>query len=94
MAVQTLQVTIGASATQVTALPLRGRWVQFQNNAAHNAHIGDVNVSSSRGIQLASGSPGGGFFIPPTEQTNAAGTGFTVLCGTTDTSTYNYDILN
>ena len=65
---KTIQVTIGASATQVSSTPLFCRFVVFQNNAAHVIHIGDVNVSSTRGIQLASGSPGGSFTIPPTDQ--------------------------
>ncbi len=71
-AVMTIQVTIGASATQVSAAQVECRWVVFQDNASHAIHIGDAAVSSTRGIQLASGSPGGSFTINPTSQTNAA----------------------
>ncbi len=60
MAVHTLQVTLGAgSNTQVSATRKPCKAIIIQNNAAHVCRVGDVNTSSTRGIQLASGSPGG-----------------------------------
>lgn len=57
--VHTLQVTIGAGVTQISATSLPVHQVMFQNNAAHAMRIGDSLTTSSRGGQLASGSPGG-----------------------------------
>lgn len=65
--VTSIQVTIGASATQVSAI-LYCRWVVFQNNASHNIRIGDSTVTSSKGILLASGTPGGSFTLQPDPQ--------------------------
>lgn len=62
--VQTIQVTIGASATQVSTVNLYCRWVVFQNNAAASMRLGDSTVSSTKGILLAGGSPGGSFTTP------------------------------
>lgn len=54
--VRTLQVTIGASLTQVLpAGEIVAKWVLFQNNATHTMRLGDSNTSSSRGIQLVAG---------------------------------------
>ena len=72
MAIKTLQVTLGASATQVSATNIYVKWVLFQDNAAHSMRIGDANVSSTRGIAL---STGGSFFDQPlriAEATNLA----------------------
>jgi hypothetical protein len=72
-AVTTLQVTIGAATTQVSTTPIYCTWVVFQDNATHNMYIGDVNTSSSRGLQLL---PGGGSFyqgpLPTGGATNLA----------------------
>lgn len=62
-AVQTIQVTIGAGATQVSTVTLNCRWVVFQNNTTANSmHIGDSTVTSTKGINLPAGSS---FFVPP-----------------------------
>src|SRR5579862_306408 len=53
-AVYTLQVTIGASCTQVTSSDIPLKQVFFQNNATHSMRIGDANASSTRGVALAS----------------------------------------
>lgn len=64
--IHTLQVTIGASTTQVaTGNGPYGRQVFFQNNAAHTMRIGDIKTSATRGVLLASGSPGGSWTIGP-----------------------------
>ena len=67
MAVTSLQVTL-SGVTQVSATKIPCRWVQFQNNAAADMHIADVNVSSSRGIKMTAA---GGFFAPPTSDISA-----------------------
>jgi hypothetical protein len=63
MAVTTLQITQSGSAKSVAALGTYARWVIFQNNAAAAAHVGDANVSASRGVQLAAA--GGSLTLQP-----------------------------
>jgi hypothetical protein len=57
--VHTLQVTIGASTTQVSTSSIPCKEIYIQNNAAHTIRVGDVNTSSTRGALISSGSPGG-----------------------------------
>ena len=57
--VHTLQVTIGASTTQVSTTSIPVKQLFIQNNAAHTIRVGDVNTTSSRGALISSGSPGG-----------------------------------
>ena len=53
----TLQVTLGAGATQATTTTtILCREVIVQNNASHTVRVGDSNVSASRGIALAASS--------------------------------------
>ena len=49
---QTFQVTIGASATQLSITTLNCRWFIVQNNAAHAARLGDSGTTSSKGTSL------------------------------------------
>jgi hypothetical protein len=58
---KTLQVTLGAGATQITTVAQTyARQVQIQNNAAHNVRVGDSLVSATRGAQLNTVAGGGG----------------------------------
>jgi len=59
MAIHTMQVTIGASATQISTFSIPVQQVIFQNNQTHTMRIGDNLTSSTRGGLLASGAPGG-----------------------------------
>ena len=67
MPMMSIQVTIPASGkVQVsTGIPsnfqndILVQWLQFQNNAAHTVRYGDWSVSSTKGMMLANGSPGG-----------------------------------
>jgi hypothetical protein len=55
-----IQLTLGSGTnTQVTTQNIYASIVVFQNNAANNMRIGDNTTTSSKGITLASGSPGG-----------------------------------
>ena len=56
-----LQVTIGSGTnTQVTTnTNIYCTIIVFQDNAGANCRIGDSTVTSTKGIQLATGSPGG-----------------------------------
>ena len=61
MAVTTLQVTISGK-TQISSTSIKARWITFQNNDSSDMHVGDTNVSSTRGIKLTAG---GSNFTPP-----------------------------
>ena len=50
-----IQVTIGASATQVTTAQIYTPFVAFQKNTANNCRVGDNTVTTSKGIVLAAG---------------------------------------
>lgn len=49
------QVTLGASATQVSTTPAECVMVVVQNNATHNVHFGDSTVSASKGLLIVPG---------------------------------------
>lgn len=52
MSVKTLQVTLSGK-TRVTSDRIPAYEVTFQNNDGNVAHVGDINVSASRGVALA-----------------------------------------
>jgi len=61
---QILQVTLGAGATPLASaatstLGLYCSLLVIQDNATHTMRVGDSTVSATRGMLLASGSPGG-----------------------------------
>lgn len=56
--------------------------------------ISNASVVATSAIVISMNAQGGTITTPPAMKTITAGTGFSVLCGATDTSTYNYDVLN
>ena len=59
-----IQITMGAGArTQITTAQIYSPFLTIQNNSANNVRVGDNTVSSTKGILLASGSPGGSYTI-------------------------------
>lgn len=56
--------------------------------------ITNSNETATSDVNISMNTAGGTITTPPAMKTVTAATGFTVLCGATDTSTYNYDILN
>lgn len=56
-----LQVTIGAAATQISPSAIFVQTLMVQDNAAHNVRVGDSTVSSTKGILISLGSPGGSY---------------------------------
>ena len=56
--------------------------------------ISNTNELITSDIIISMNTAGGTITTSPAMKSVTAGTGFTVLCGATDTSTYNYDILN
>lgn len=55
--------------------------------------INNTNVATSDTIIISMAAAGGTITTPPAFKTITGATGFTVLCGATDTSTYNYAII-
>jgi hypothetical protein len=55
---KTLQVTLGAAATQVTTVQTFARQALVQNNAAHDIRVRDSNVSATRGAKLLASANG------------------------------------
>ena len=56
--------------------------------------ISNTNELATSDVIISMNAQGGTITTPPAMKTVTAGTGFTVLCGATDTSTYNYNILD
>ena len=66
----------------------------FVCTGAGTITIANANEAATSDVIISLNAQGGTITTPPAMKTVTAGTGFTVLCGATDTSTYNYDILN
>lgn len=64
---RTIQITLGAAATRVTASRIVSPFITIQNNAAHSIRIGDNTVSATKGI-----------FIPATAAAGAGSGSLTV----------------
>lgn len=76
--------TVGAS----------GRRGTFVCSGAGTISIANATFASLSDVVISMAAQGGTITTPPAFKSVAAGTGFLVLCGATDTSTYNYLILN
>lgn len=66
----------------------------FVCTAGGTITITNSNYVTTSDVVITMNTAGGTITTPPAFKTVTSGTGFTVLCGATDTSTYNYDILN
>lgn len=66
----------------------------FVCTGAGTITISNANEAATSDVIISMNAQGGTITTPPAMKTVTGGTGFTVLCGATDTSTYNYDILN
>ena len=71
-----------------------GRKGTFVCTGAGTITITNSNMLATSNVIISMNAQGGTITTPPAMKTVTAGTGFTVLCGATDTSTYNYVILN
>ncbi|MGA9668296.1 MAG: hypothetical protein WBQ94_03765 [Terracidiphilus sp.] len=74
--------------------PASARKGTFVCTAAGTITIANTNELATSDVIISMNTAGGTITTPPAMKTVTAGTGFTVLCGASDTSTYNYDILN
>jgi hypothetical protein len=52
---QTLQVTLGSGATQISREAIAFQYIVFQNNSTHAVRIGDALVTATRGMLIAAG---------------------------------------
>lgn len=88
--------TVGAAANlhANTILLPTARKGTFVCTGAGTISIANANEAITSDVVISLNIAGGTITTPPAMKTVTAGTGFTVLCGATDTSTYNYDILN
>ena len=66
----------------------------FVCTAAGSIVVTNSNFISTSDVIITMNTPGGTITTPPAYKTLTSGTSFTVLCGATDTSTYNYSIWN
>jgi len=76
----------------ITVLPARRG--TFVCTAAGTITISNTNMASTSNVVISMSAQGGTITTPPAFKTVTGGTGFTVLCGASDTSTYNYAIEN
>jgi hypothetical protein len=66
----------------------------FVCTAGGTITIANTNELATSDVIISLNTAGGTISTPPAMTTVTAATGFTVLCGAADTSTYNYTILN
>ena len=57
--INNIQITIGAGVTQVATTSITVKQLSFQNNGGHNIRVGGHMVTSSLGMLIATGTPGG-----------------------------------
>ena len=74
--------------------PIAGRKGTFTCTSGGTITIANANELATSDVIISLNAQGGTISTPPGMKTVTAGTGFTVLCATSDTSVYNYDILN
>lgn len=74
--------------------PPSARKGTFVCTGAGTISISNTNMAATSNVIISMNAQGGTITTPPAMKTVTASTGFTVLCGATDTSTYNYAILN
>lgn len=87
-------VTVYKQITSPTFNTSGGRKGTFVCTAAGTITIANANELVTSDVVISLNTAGGTISTSPAMKTTTSGTGFTVLCGAADTSTYNYDILN
>lgn len=77
-----------------TISPAAARKGTFVCTAGGTITISNTNELITSDVIISLNTAGGTISTSPAMKTVTSGTGFTVLCGASDTSTYNYDIFN
>jgi hypothetical protein len=88
------QVTEGGDQTANSLHVIAARKGTFVCTAAGTITISNTNELLTSDVIISLNTAGGTISTSPAMKTVTSGTGFTVLCGAADTSTYNYSILN
>ncbi len=86
--------TVTGPLTAGTLNTSGGRKGTFVCTAGGTITVANTNELATSDVIISLNTPSGTITTPPAIKSVTAGTGFTVLCGSSDTSTYNYDILN
>jgi len=84
----------GAAFIGGTFTPSAARKGTFVCTVGGTITIANANELGTSDVIISLNTAGGTISTAPAMKTVTSGTGFTVLCGSADTSTYNYDILN
>ncbi len=71
-----------------------GRKGTFVCTGGGSITVSNANMAATSNVIISMNAQGGTITTPPAFKSVSASTNFIVLCGTTDTSTYNYIILN
>lgn len=93
-------VTLGGTLSSTSSITggtlnvVAARKGTFVCTGAGTITITNANELVTSDVFISLNTAGGTITTPPAMKTVTSGTGFTVLCGATDTSTYNYDIPN
>lgn len=82
-----------AAKTVVLKQGANGSVGTFICTGAGTITISNTNFATSDTVIISMATAGGTITTPPAFKTVTGATGFTVLCGATDTSTYNYAII-
>ena len=77
-----------------TIKPVSTRRSTFTCTAGGTITVSNTNYASGSDVVITLKTVGGTISTAPAMKTVTPGTGFTVLCGAADTSTYQYSILN
>lgn len=86
--------TAGSTITGNT-ITTPSAWIgAFTCTAGGTVSVTNSNVDSTSDITITLKTAGGTISTPPAFNTLTAGTGFSVLCGASDTSTYRYHVWN
>lgn len=88
------QVSAAGAVTALTTTVATARRGTFVCTNAGTITISNANYAAGSDVTITMNTAGGTITTPPAFKTVTAGTGFTVLCGATDTSTYRYTIWN
>jgi hypothetical protein len=88
------QVTEAGDETANSLHVIAARKGTFVCTAAGTITISNTNELVTSDVIISLNTAGGTISTSPAMKTVTSGTGFTVLCGAADTSTYNYSILN
>lgn len=86
--------TVNVALTAASLAVQSSRKGTFVCTGGGTIAISNTNELVTSDVVISLNTAGGTITTPPAMKTATGGTGFSVLCGATDTSTYNYSILN